>query len=279
MKRIAFVLLLSLFCCGVPVAALADSGAPPAPVVSIDAGIAPIAAPTPAPATPTTFPDPQADPAGFVSSVLTFGETNWPLGVGLGVFGLLELLIWLGASVPKLQALGKGRTTLVLGGAAAVLSAGLHAIIGGGSTQTALLAAVVAVATFWHPAATDVAIAKTTRKIAAAVNVAILGLVLACSVAPSCSGAQKLEQNGLACAGEQVDASLLEEVALDLFTKNFTDLESLAASKGLAFVNCVVTTTVASQPTVPAGSSAQALAPSPIAVNGAEWLATHPVGK
>lgn len=91
----------------------------------------------------------------------------------------------------------------------------------------------------------------------------------------SASGAQ-IEHNGFACAGKQASASLLEQVAVDLFTKNFADLEQLGVSNGITFVNCLVTTTVATHATPPElGSNAKAPAPSPIVVNGNEWLSTH----
>lgn len=94
------------------------------------------------------------------------------------------------------------------------------------------------------------------------------------TVQPACVSGTQIEHNGLACAGKEVTPAILTQVAVDLFTKNFGDLEALAAQHGLSWVNCVVTTAIASQAAPSTGSGAKA-EPSPIAINGTTWLVTH----
>lgn len=105
----------------------------------------------------------------------------------------------------------------------------------------------------------------------------VIGFVAGGFALTSCGATgSQIQQNGLACAGKQVSTSLLEQVAVDLFTKNFGDLESLAAQNGIAFVNCLVTTAIAAHSTPQTGSGVTVSAPSPIVVNGGEWLKEHP---
>lgn len=108
----------------------------------------------------------------------------------------------------------------------------------------------------------------------------VLATVTVCflvTVQPACVSSAQIKQNGMTCAGKEVSTSLLEQVALDLFTKNFAALEALGVQDGMAFVNCLVSTSVTTHATpVETGSGAKAAAPSPVVVNGNEWLTTHP---
>lgn len=93
---------------------------------------------------------------------------------------------------------------------------------------------------------------------------------------PACVSGSQIKQNGMTCAGKEVTAALLEQVAVDLFMKNFAALEALGVQDGMDFVNCLVSTSVATHATpAETGSGAKAAAPSPVVVNGNEWLSTH----
>lgn len=97
--------------------------------------------------------DPATNPGGFLDQLIGFAHTSWPIAVGLGVYGLLELLADLGKEGGKLAWFGTGRVSLVIAGAIGVLGAALNAYLGGGNAQAALVAAVVALAAYWHPKA------------------------------------------------------------------------------------------------------------------------------
>lgn len=276
MKRL--ILAVSLVCCCVaPVAALAD-----APVATLDAGsAAPVVtpdagaiAPTPAPPLPTTFPDPHADPAGFINTTLAFAKTSWAIFIGLAVFGLLELLVWLFASVPFFAALDKGRTTLALGGAAAVLSAALHAWLGSGSTQAALLAALVAGAAIWHPAmASAVADAKKKQSGLATrglvVFIAIFGIIIA--VSASCSLFKSAATDASTCAKTEAgfSVSTLIGYAVDAGTAviaaaegNAAPLTALIVKWGEPLCACIANDIATAHPPTASASLGSAAPPS-----------------
>jgi hypothetical protein len=111
--------------------------------------------------------------------------------------------------------------------------------------------------------------------------IAAIMIAGACSLQVSCSSAQKIEQNGATCAGQQFSFDLIAQVAADLFTKNYTALEALAAQKGMAFVNCVVQSTITAQPKLAGAGSGSAVKVelNPIVANGNEWLSTHGASK
>jgi hypothetical protein len=197
-----------------------------------------------------TLVDPSADPAGFFDQLLTFGRQNWALGLGFGVYGLLELIAWLGRDVPSLHAIGQGRLTLVVGGSTAVLGALLNALVAGGSMQMALVAAVAALAAWWHPAAPDVAIAKAQRGRGPIIKdnrpplvlAMLLGgsLVLghaACGpkTAAAVQAAETCEENAAAKDLIPVVQAILADAA-----SWQTILTSLAGSFGLDTINCAV---------------------------------------
>lgn len=100
--------------------------------------------------------DPATDPVGYATQTIDFLKSCWPLGVGLVLYGALELVAWLGEDIPSLAFLNNGRITLVIGGATAVMGALLSSFLSSGDLRGALVAAVVALAAFWHPAAKKV---------------------------------------------------------------------------------------------------------------------------
>ena len=111
--------------------------------------------------------DPTQDPSGAWNQLVGFARTNWWLAFAAGAYCLATLLAAAGAkfqSVSWLAWLGKGRVAIVLAGAAGTLSAGIDAYLNnGGNLTLALYAFGVALATYWHPAASDVAAARAAK--------------------------------------------------------------------------------------------------------------------
>lgn len=106
--------------------------------------------------TPPVFHDPSTDAAAFVSDVANLWHSGgWAAALMLLVVGLLELTASLGKNVPTLAWLGKGRISLVIGGATSVGVAALAALVAGGQWVAVLTAAVAAALAIWHQAGTD----------------------------------------------------------------------------------------------------------------------------
>ena len=228
-----------------------------------------------APVTITATPD-----IGGLLGFLTTGKYLAAVGAGLViVIGLLRNYVL--AKVKFFQSqtggyvLGWGVTTVIY--VATALQAGQSITLSLlGTAAGAGLAASGALDHF-----RDVVNAMNKPIVASPASITKVGLVLILAsglVLGSCGvTGSEIKQNGLTCAGKQASASLLEQVAIDLFSKNSGDLEALALSNGLSFVNCLVTTTIATHATPPAtGSATKTEAPSPIVTNGNEWLASHP---
>jgi hypothetical protein len=97
--------------------------------------------------------DPTADPVAFVTQVIGFVHTCWPLALALGAYGALEVVVWLGKNVPFLAWLDTGRKTMVIAGVIGVLGAGLNSYMGNPNLQSAFIAVLGAVAAYWHPQA------------------------------------------------------------------------------------------------------------------------------
>lgn len=125
--------------------------------VGSDAGSAVASAPAPVhAATPTSFPDPTANPVSFATDAINLWHSaGWPAAVMLLVVGLLEALAWLGKNYQPLAWLGTGRKSIAIGGGVAVGLAALNALLGGGSWSAVLSAAGAAGLAYWHQAGTD----------------------------------------------------------------------------------------------------------------------------
>ncbi len=111
---------------------------------------------SPATAAPSSTPapqlhDPSTDPLGFLSDLELAKKIGWPLLVGICVLGLLELAGYLGKSVAALTWLTSGRTSIVIAGGVAVLSAACNAMLAGGNYVAAAVAAAVALAAYIRP--------------------------------------------------------------------------------------------------------------------------------
>lgn len=105
---------------------------------------------------PPVFHNVTSDPIGFIADMKDlWHKGGWSLALMLGVIGALELAVWLGKNNATLAWLGKGRTTIVIGAAAATFAAMLNAMLGGGAWQSALVTGVGAGLAFWHQAGTD----------------------------------------------------------------------------------------------------------------------------
>ena len=102
-------------------------------------------------------------------------------------------------------------------------------------------------------------------------------LFFSVTVVDGCKAEQQVVANGPTCAGKQLTWSLLGQVAADLMQPNYEQLLlALAATNGLAVVNCITQTVIASQPTTAAGSGSNASAVlSVITEHGNAWLAGH----
>lgn len=123
--------------------------------VAAAAGSGSGSAPPPA-ATPPVFHDPTTDPSAFVADIINLWHSGgWAAALMLLVVGLLEGAAALGKSIPGLAWLGKGRVSLVIGGATGVAAAALNALVGGGQWAAVLTALVAAALAFWHQAGTD----------------------------------------------------------------------------------------------------------------------------
>lgn len=104
-----------------------------------------------------TLHDPIAAPLQSLSDVESAWKIGWPFGVLVAMFLLVEAAAAAGkkwSSIGILAALGKGRLSVVIAGATAVLAAMINAF-GSGGWGAVIGAAVVAVAAIWHPAGTD----------------------------------------------------------------------------------------------------------------------------
>lgn len=112
----------------------------------------------------TPIPDPDSDPGAFFTELAMFWRTCWPVAAALGAYGLLEVAATLGKDVAVLAWLGTGRVSIAISGSVAVLGAGLNAYLGGGTPQAALWAAVVSLASFWHPAAEEVSNLRAQKR-------------------------------------------------------------------------------------------------------------------
>ena len=102
--------------------------------------------------------DPSLDPSGALSQLLSMTHQSWPVAIMLGVYFFLELTLKFGdADGSPIKAwLDKGRRTLVIAGAIAVLLAMLNVLLGGGAVQSAFIAAIVTLFSVWHPQAKEI---------------------------------------------------------------------------------------------------------------------------
>lgn len=132
--------------------AIADSGsdAGSGSAVVVTAGSGSGSAATPA------IHDVTVDPASFIADVKDlWHKGGWSVGVMLLVVGALELIAYLGKNNTKLAWLGKGRISVVVGGATGTLVAMLNVLVGGGAWSAALMTGAGALLAIWHPAGTD----------------------------------------------------------------------------------------------------------------------------
>lgn len=146
-----FVLMTVAVSFGHATVSSADSGAP---VIAVDAGVAPDAASSPATPAPTVH-DPMTDPSGYISELEAAKKSGWPLFVLVGVYGLCELLAAGGKTGGKLAWLGKGRISVVIGGAAALATSAINALAAGGTWMAVGAAALFSLLLYVHTAGTD----------------------------------------------------------------------------------------------------------------------------
>jgi hypothetical protein len=149
MRRLILVLVpLVLLCCLFHVARADGSGSGSGSAL-VSAGSGSI--------TTGTLHDPIAAPLQSLGDVESAWKIGWPFGVLVAMFLLVEAAAAAGKKWPSfgvLAALGKGRLSVVIAGATAVLAAMINAF-GSGGWGAVIGAAVVAVAAIWHPAGTD----------------------------------------------------------------------------------------------------------------------------
>lgn len=127
-----------------------------------DAGVsAAVVTPPAAPVAPPV--NPVANPAGYISELAQARASGWGVLLLVVVFGVCELAAASGKDVPALMWLGSGRVSIVIGGGVAVTAAALAALASAGTWTAAGYAAIGAALLYLHPAAVDVAIAKTAR--------------------------------------------------------------------------------------------------------------------
>lgn len=220
--------------------------------------------------------DPATNPAGFLDQLLAFAKTSWPIAVALGAYGLLEFATVLGKNVAFFAWLGQGRTTLIIAGAMGVLGAALNAYLGSGTLQAALVAAVVALAAYWHPQATAV----ETKRLAQG-GFARLGTMLAIAaigigITSGCLSSSQVKTGGTVagmCALSDLE-KYAGQVEGDLLSLDFTAaLDKLKADNNLTqdAINCLVAAVVAVfQAQQPAGAAL-----SPVVVHGKAYLGAH----
>lgn len=155
--------ILSLFAVGLVSLSLAGvhelgmrRAAADVPALAVGSGSAAAgsAAPVALPAGPVIH-DPVTDPGDFISDLKSAKRTGWPLLLLIAAFGLCEILAAAGSKIAALAWLGRGRVSIVVGGATAVIFAAIAAVTGSGSWSAVLGAAVTAGLLYAHPAGTD----------------------------------------------------------------------------------------------------------------------------
>lgn len=217
--------------------------------------------------------DPISNPSGFLDQLIGFAKTSWPLAVALSVYGLLELATIAGKNIAFLAWLGKGRTTLVIAGAMGVIGAALNAYLGSGSLESALVAAVVALAAFWHPQAQAV----ETKRLAQSGSVRLGAMAVVALIAAGCLSSSQVKTGGKAagmCALSDLE-KYAGEVKDDLLRFDFSDaLDKLKNDNNLTqdAINCVIAAVIA---VVAPPSGEQHGQPPAIYVHGKSYLAAH----
>lgn len=103
---------------------------------------------TPAPTPADKLHDPISEPAATLDDVKQAKRQGWAvLAFAIGV--IASRLLGRAKSIKWLAWLGKGRTAVVVGGFAAIVTAGYNAVAEGGSPFAGLMAGAIAFAAWW----------------------------------------------------------------------------------------------------------------------------------
>ena len=228
--------------------------------------------------------DPTTDPAGYLDQLLAVVHTNLWLTIGVAAFGAAELAAWFGRTFPKVAALawfGKGRISIVIGGAIAVLPNTIAAAESPGGLQAALVAFVVAAAAYYHGAAEDVVKAKQAKKESGPGSSGTAKLALVLIAVGACGAATKPILHQLASCTESAVAKELQPTVQSILENGGRtwkqQLDALAVSFGEDELGCAVaaaeqffSTKAGAAPLSPANDPAAAAA-----ARAREYLSAH----
>lgn len=197
-----------------------------------------------------TVINPVSDPNGFLSELAAFAHTNLWLAIALGAYGVLEIAASAGKNIAALAWLGKGRLTLVIGGGIAVIGAALSAYFGSASVQGALVAAVVAMAAYWHPQATEVAVAKSARTAQAGSISMFMSTLLAFAFAAFVVCLPYIA----ACSWGKTEVKKAETAIVDCTVGEYAQLEAIAAADAPLVLNGSLTWATVGDAAIKAGT-------------------------
>lgn len=108
------------------------------------------------PLSTATLHDPGAMPLQAVNDASAAFAVSWPFGVLIVTYLAMKLAGEAGSSqgIPALARLGQGRTHVAIAGAAGVAAAAINSLATGAPWTAAIVAALFALSSYWHPAGT-----------------------------------------------------------------------------------------------------------------------------